>query len=325
MNARFSKILWCFLSIVAGIIFIGCSKDDDDQLNNIVGTWYGTRTYYNPVGGTKYQYLTFRFYDNYTGEYDYESPVSYEKGYFSYQIKGGLIVCKGATANTYGDVDADFVINLKIDADRLLPQEKYSVFILTRDGSVVTDGNGNEIRNEEADENKNPSNTEERARIQKLIGEHVSVAASYSFYYWKFVIKSNLSKYLSNKTIKYGVGHAQDNQDPVITYSPNGDGFAYSEKEVEDGLEITINNPFWGYYFFTIDPADSSTGVKCDMYYKSLCNMNSRPLESFEIEMRDNLINLLNKYESPTKWGYTPSIWIKVGDEAFKVATYMRK
>ncbi len=123
---------------------MGCEKEDFDS---VTGSWYGTRAYYNPVGGTKYQYLTIKFENNGSGSLEYEAPGSYALAYFSYSIKNGVITCNGGYANTYGDVDDNFNLKLKIEGNRLIPLNKYTVFILTKDNSVMTDGNGEELIN----------------------------------------------------------------------------------------------------------------------------------------------------------------------------------
>lgn len=137
---------YVFVCAILGCLLPSCNDDDDVQLD-IFGSWYGTHSYYNPVGGTKYQYLTVRFYDNGTGQLEYESPVSFSAGSFTYTVKGDVITCVGAYASTSGggDLDLDFRMSLRYEGDRLIPLDKYSMFILTRDGSVETSGNGDEV------------------------------------------------------------------------------------------------------------------------------------------------------------------------------------
>ena len=130
---------------MVAIVIASCSDKDEPNVESVVGSWYGTRTYYNPAGGTKYQYLTMSFESNGTGTLEYESPVSYSVAKFTYKINGGNITCSGAYANTYGDLESDFTMTLSIEGDRLIPTNKYSQFILTRDNSVMTDGDGNEV------------------------------------------------------------------------------------------------------------------------------------------------------------------------------------
>lgn len=122
-----------------------CDKDDDLDKSGIVGTWFGTRTYYNPVGGTKYQYLTIEFKANGTGSFEYEAPTSYSVAKFVYSVTNNIVTCTGAYADTNGEVESDFEMKLRIEGDRLIPLDKYTVFILTKDNSVITDGDGNEL------------------------------------------------------------------------------------------------------------------------------------------------------------------------------------
>lgn len=140
------KTNFILLIITTAIVWFisGCSSDDDPVSADITGTWYGTRSYYNPVGGTKFQYLSITLNTDHSGSMEYEAPTSYSAAEFTYTVSGSTIRCKGAYANTDGDVSDDFTMTLKIDGNRLIPQDKYSVFILTKDNSVMTDGNGNE-------------------------------------------------------------------------------------------------------------------------------------------------------------------------------------
>lgn len=141
------KLLSLVISAIMLVCFCGCDSDDDSLYDDIVGSWYGTRAYYNPVGGTKYQYLTVRFESNGTGSLEYEAPTSYSAARFTYSVNGSLIRCKGAYANTYGDIDGDFTLDLRIEGNRLIPVNLYNFFILTKDNSVITDGDGNELAN----------------------------------------------------------------------------------------------------------------------------------------------------------------------------------
>lgn len=140
-----------FLTMCVFLLMASCSSDDDaisGNISDITGTWYGTRQYNSAGGGVKYQSLTVTFEDDGTGSLEYESPASYSAANFYYRISGATISCYGAHATTYGDVDGDFEMSFKIEGSRLFPQDRYPDFILTKDGSVVTDGNGNEIIDE---------------------------------------------------------------------------------------------------------------------------------------------------------------------------------
>lgn len=142
MKKFFLPIILVLISLCFSIFLASCDTDDDEQ---VVGSWYGTRAYYNPVGGTKYQYLTVIFEANGTGSLEYETPSSYSYAKFKYSVKNNTITCNGAYANTDGDVETDFHMTLRIEGNRLIPVDKYSMFILTKDNSIMTDGNGDEI------------------------------------------------------------------------------------------------------------------------------------------------------------------------------------
>lgn len=143
-NVFRNNSLVTILSLFLICLLFGCSNEEPIP-SNIIGTWYGTRSYVNPVSGTKYQYLTVTFNQDKTGKMEYESPVSYSIAYFTYSISSNTIKCNGSWASTYGDVAEDFTTSFKIKDDRLIPQDKYDQFILTKDNSVMTDGNGNEV------------------------------------------------------------------------------------------------------------------------------------------------------------------------------------
>lgn len=132
-------------SLILTLLFASCNSDDDLVINDLVGTWYGTRTYYNPASGTKYQYVTIEFEANGTGSLEYEAPSTYSVAEFVYSVNNNTVTCRGAYVNSNGDVDSDFEMNLRIDDDRLIPLDRYNMFILTKDNSVMTDGDGNEF------------------------------------------------------------------------------------------------------------------------------------------------------------------------------------
>lgn len=135
------------LSSIISVTFTSCSSDDDAASPDIIGSWYGTRKYNNPVSGTKYQYITITFNSDHSGTLEYESPVSVSYAIFSWSVSGSIITCRGAYADTYGDAASDFTMQIEIKGDRLYPLNNYSSFILTRNGDVITDGNGNETKN----------------------------------------------------------------------------------------------------------------------------------------------------------------------------------
>lgn len=134
------------LALMVALGIAACSDDaDEPTLNNLVGDWSGTSVYHNPVSGMKYRYLNISFEANGTGDFQYEAPTSLTVGYFTYSVKNNEVRCTGARAYSDGDVDEDFSMTLRIEGDRLIPLDKYDNFILTRDGSVTTDSNGNEL------------------------------------------------------------------------------------------------------------------------------------------------------------------------------------
>ena len=140
--------LGLLLSVIMTYACLNSCSDDggiEENYEFIYGTWYGIRSYDNPASGIKYQYLTITFDSDKTGTMDYETSSGYTAYVFTYSISDNMITCKGAKANTYGDVDENYVIKIKIEGDRLIPQNSYTSFILTRDGSVETDSDGNEI------------------------------------------------------------------------------------------------------------------------------------------------------------------------------------
>lgn len=134
------------LLVALGGLCTSCTSDDDDlSSSQIVGTWYGTRSYYNPVGGTKYQYLTMTFNASGRGYLEYEAPNSFSAASFDYEVHGSKIVCEGVRGYDEGEIEYDFTMTLEIEDDRLIPLDKYSNFILTKDNSVVIDESGSEL------------------------------------------------------------------------------------------------------------------------------------------------------------------------------------
>lgn len=133
--------------IVAVVSLLACwsCSDDSEPTGGLEGSWYGTRVHYNPASGSKYQYLTVRFESDGSGSSEYEGPTVYGVAKFAYKVKGGVVQCRGVYASSSGESDEEFEMDLRMEGDRLIPLNKYTQFILTRDNSVLTDGNGNEI------------------------------------------------------------------------------------------------------------------------------------------------------------------------------------
>jgi len=125
-------------------LLCGCSSDEPSNHDDLVGSWCGIRYYYNPASGTKYQYLRLTLEADGTGSLEYEAPSSYSVGNFTWSVDNGYVICRGIYAGSEY-VDENYSLRLRIDGDRLYPEGHFDVFILTKDGSVMTDGNGNEI------------------------------------------------------------------------------------------------------------------------------------------------------------------------------------
>lgn len=135
--------------LVFGLILCSfkCTDDEEELVDQrVVGTWYGKRSYNNPAAGIRYQYLMVTFNNDNTGTLEYESPLGLGVGSFVWTTSKNQVSCyNGAYVNYEGVVESDFSMKLRIEGDRLIPEDKFTSFILTRDGSVETDGNGNEI------------------------------------------------------------------------------------------------------------------------------------------------------------------------------------
>lgn len=149
ISTFFSKTRWTTLLCTSILTLTSCNSDEDTEgapdSPQIIGSWSGTQVYENPVSGTKSKHLEVTFSTDITGELTYEGVSTYSYGKFTYSISGNTISCNGVWASSNEDVDTDFGMSLRIEGDRLIPIDRYQGFILTRDGSVVTNGNGAEI------------------------------------------------------------------------------------------------------------------------------------------------------------------------------------
>lgn len=140
MKFRVSNI---FTSLFIAItVLTSCSKEN---VVDIVGTWIGTSSYVNPVSGRKYQYLYVTFNSDKSGMLEYEGPSNYTAYAFYYKVHGNIVECVGAKSYSDGEIDANYAISFRLEGDRLLPLDDYTRFILTKDGSVETDFEGNEL------------------------------------------------------------------------------------------------------------------------------------------------------------------------------------
>ena len=134
----FSKFLFSLIAILSvAFAFTSCSDDDEQSNSAVVGSWFGTHSYNNPVSGTKYNYLSLWLEEDGTGSCEYDGSGQYVCASFRYSVSGNTVRCKGTYANSDDDY-GDFELILLIDGDRLIPQDRYTNFILTRDGSIET-------------------------------------------------------------------------------------------------------------------------------------------------------------------------------------------
>lgn len=137
-------LIVCFVAVTTS-----CSGDGPESAtDSLAGNWYGTRCYVNN-GAVKYQNITLRLNSDKTGSMEYEGPDSFSVAYFTWSTSGGRLICKGAYASTSGDLSGDYQMECRIENDRLIPTGQFSSFILTKDNSVMTDGDGNEIESPE--------------------------------------------------------------------------------------------------------------------------------------------------------------------------------
>lgn len=139
---------------IAAILLVAttsCSDNDEPDsvdYESLSGVWYGTRCY-NNNGAVKYQNITLTLNQDKTGSMEYESEVSFSAARFTWSISGDRLICQGAYASTSGDISGSYNLECRIEKDRLYPTGQFSYFILTKDNSVMTDGEGNEIASAE--------------------------------------------------------------------------------------------------------------------------------------------------------------------------------
>lgn len=139
---------------IAAILLVAtasCSNNDEPDswdYQDLPGAWYGTRCYINN-GAVKYQYITLTLNQDKTGSMEYESPASFSAARFTWSMSGDRLICQGAYASTSGDLSGSYNLECRIEKDRLYPIGQFSYFILTKDNSVMTDGDGNEIASAE--------------------------------------------------------------------------------------------------------------------------------------------------------------------------------
>lgn len=140
MNRTYSIFL--LLCIIINSIFTACSNNDDAQIpNELIGDWIGIC---HESRGTSY--LSVSFNTDLTGELLLESPSgAYNMAYFEYTMSGNEVLCKGTSSGTIGGggTNNNFSMTFHWDTNRLTPINQYTQFILTKDGSIETDQDGN--------------------------------------------------------------------------------------------------------------------------------------------------------------------------------------
>lgn len=222
-----SKIFKLLPAILLVVLATSCGKDEPDGISkaDLVGSWYGTR-YYTNNGNIKYQYFTLRLNSDKTGSMEYEAPSVYSTAYFKWKVSGNKVVCKGAYANTHGDVYDDYTLECRIENDRLIPIGTFSFFILTKDNSVMTDGNGNEITS--------PNEQQNLLENVWVASDKTSVLTFYGDTYEEFILTHAGSKeYSDHTTGKYSFS--------PLSKSLNFDGSAWDVRTL-DKERLIIEN-----------------------------------------------------------------------------------
>lgn len=139
---RLNPILLC-VSII-GLFIASCDKNEDKYVPEyLLGTWTGQS---HESRGTAYLSVTFNA--DLTGEYNLETPSgAYSYAYFTYTVSGNEVICRGAEASSIGgeSLSDDWVQTFRLEDDKLYPTHHHEQFILTKDGSVETDSNGEPV------------------------------------------------------------------------------------------------------------------------------------------------------------------------------------
>lgn len=131
------------------LFMFSCGSDDDapEENNFLTGEWIGKHFYYTS-STFKYQYLYVTLNPNHTGELEYESDAgSYAFASFKWSKSGDYININGVFASANGDginADENFTLTLEIKSNNLLKvtSGRFNPFVLTKDGSVETNGDG---------------------------------------------------------------------------------------------------------------------------------------------------------------------------------------
>ena len=137
----FRYISLILLTIIMGTGITACSNDNDNYVpDELIGNWIGIC---HESRGTAY--LSVSFYTNSTGELLLESPTgAYTAANFEYTVSGSEILCKGISSGTIGsgNVNYDFDVTFRWEGNRLIPEDQWTQFVLTKDGSIETNSNG---------------------------------------------------------------------------------------------------------------------------------------------------------------------------------------
>lgn len=222
------KQLFRFLFLMSAILpFTSCDKEDE-PIADITGNWSGESRYYNPASGTKSQYLSIDFFKDGTGELSYEAPTSSSIAYFTYNISGSMIHCSGSWGSlSDGSIDTNFQLNIRIDEDRLIPLDRFKNFILTRDGSIITTLEGEEI----IDHSKTLENavwiSDDNSSVLTFDGDHT---------YTKYILSSRKGSYVHTFSGSYYYDAVRniinfDGEVHDISFTLIQDGFSYRKKD----------------------------------------------------------------------------------------------
>ena len=180
---------------------------------------------------------------------------------------------------------------------------------------------------EEEEENPTiPDDTdgEDRAEIQKLIKQHVSIRASYKEYAWYFHIESTLHKNLPDRKIQFGIGHGEIGYEESV--SIENQAYEYSWTMNGNTKVMDFVNPFWFYFMWGLPETDDRWS-SADWYYKSYMALKGKTdMFDDEKELFREIVEDLDEWEKEANRYYRPSIYVLIDEKYFyKVATYQRK
>lgn len=228
-----------FVVLFASILSLtSCGDEKFNVPENLIGTWKGISH-----GDTGTAYLTVSFGSDMTGELELEYPTGSNLAYFEYTVSGYSITCKGTSANTNGSTNNNFSMTFQLENDRLIPQNQWTQFILTKDGSIETNVNG-DIVSDQSEQLQNVWINESGYYI--LYFKDSENVIEYGLY------EQNSNKYTSAKTFQY----------------------YYDYKCNELDLYRGVNS-----YFFTINELDSEslvmTSQNSGTIYKYKCGSKS--------------------------------------------------